>query len=81
MSLKGSPRRDLWAFGFAGLGISVSAVSAEVCLACGAAAPHRRRRDTVSLANGLILTLEMRRETSRVSFLMCPLCGRGMLLT
>jgi hypothetical protein len=25
-------------------------------------------------------TLEMRRETTRVSFLMCPFCVRGMLL-
>ena len=29
---------------------------------------------------GLLRTVEMRRETSRVSFLMCPFCVRGWLL-
>jgi hypothetical protein len=29
---------------------------------------------------GLVETLEMRRETTRVSFLMCPFCVGGVLL-
>ena len=28
---------------------------------------------------GLLRSVEMRRETTRVSFLMCPFCVRGML--
>jgi hypothetical protein len=37
-------------------------------------------RDTVLLQIGLLKALEMRRERSRVSFLMCPFCVRRMLL-
>jgi hypothetical protein len=37
-------------------------------------------RDTVLLQIGLLKALEMRREASRVSFLMCPFCVRRMLL-
>jgi hypothetical protein len=34
-------------------------------------------RDTDSPANWLVAGVEMRRETSRVSFLMCPFCVRA----
>jgi hypothetical protein len=34
-------------------------------------------RDTDSPANWLLQAAEMRRETSRVSFLMCPFCVRA----
>jgi hypothetical protein len=37
-------------------------------------------RDSVLLQMSLVRTLEMRRETSRVSFLMCPFCVRQELL-
>jgi hypothetical protein len=37
-------------------------------------------RDTVFLQIGLLKALEMRREASRVSFLMCPFCVRALLL-
>ena len=36
-------------------------------------------RDTVSPANWMIRRRRMRRETSRVSFLMCPFCVRHLL--
>jgi hypothetical protein len=34
-------------------------------------------RDTDSPANWVVAAAEMRRETSRVSFLMCPFCVRA----
>ena len=36
-------------------------------------------RDTFLLQIALVLTPKMRRETSRVSFLMCPFCVRPLL--
>ena len=36
--------------------------------------------DTISPANWVLQATKMRRETSRVSFLMCPFCVRRMLL-
>jgi hypothetical protein len=45
---------------------------------------HARTRaiigDTISPANWGLQATKMRRETSRVSFLMCPFCVRRMLL-